>query len=251
MTPTQKSRKIASERFLRVRNAGITFTRQLRHVARQIGMIIEGMAPGGLVEDYPALSAALNRYSQLLGPWAKNISLRMIAEINQRDEKAWITTGREIGRGLKGEIADLRQSGIIQDLAKLQVELITSLPTQASQRVHGLVIEGMSDGTRAADIAKEIRRTGQITESRAMLIARTEVARTASTLTQARAESIGSDSYIWRTSNDSDVRDLHKKLNGKIFRWDDPPINGENDSRGHPGTTFNCRCYAEPIIPDA
>ncbi len=41
---------------------------------------------------------------------------------------------------------------------------------------------------RASEIAKEIMRSGDVAKSRATLIARTEVARTARVLTQARAE---------------------------------------------------------------
>jgi uncharacterized protein with gpF-like domain len=68
-------------------------------------------------------------------------------------------------------------------------------------------------------------------------------------LTQARAEHIGSEGYIWRTSNDSDVRHSHKEMNGRYVRWDTPPRLSDGTVT-HAGQIYNCRCYPEPVIPD-
>jgi SPP1 gp7 family putative phage head morphogenesis protein len=104
-----------------------------------------------------------------------------------------------------------------------------------------------------------------VTRSRAELIARTETGRAASALTQARAEYIGSPGYLWRNANDYKVRPeigikhfaklntlakgSHRKLEGTFHRWDDPPIAGVNGERAHPGSIYNCRCWAEPVLP--
>lgn len=80
------------------------------------------------------------------------------------------------------------------------------------------------------------------------VIARTEVARTSSVLTQARAEHAGSTGYIWRTARDGDVRPSHKAMNGRFVRWGEPPT--LDNLRGHAGCLPNCRCYADPVIPD-
>ena len=38
------------------------------------------------------------------------------------------------------------------------------------------------------------------------------------------------------------------RLNGKKFRWDDPPVvDIRTGERGHPGMDKHCRCYAEPV----
>lgn len=103
---------------------------------------------------------------------------------------------------------------------------------------------------RAEELAKELAATGQVTRSRAALIARTETARASSGLTQARAMHIGADSYIWRTAGDADVRKEHRKHNGKVFKWSDPPIAGTNGMRYHAGAGPNCRCYPEPVVPE-
>ena len=137
---------------------------------------------------------------------------------------------------------------VLQQLLHEQVELITSLPLDAAERVHKMTVEALSNSGRAEEMAKEILRTGEVTKNRATLIARTEVARTASMLTQVRSQHVGSEYAIWRTSRDGNVRESHKKMEGVIFKWDDPPIvDGEPLL---PGRTFNCRCWPEPLFTD-
>lgn len=246
----KRKRLKAKERFKRSRLAEKSFARSLRAVANQVGSIVNGLAPDGNVEDFPQLNRALERYAELLRPWATSVSARMVAEVAQRDEHAWEESAQELGRSLRNEVRRAPTGKVMQQLMSEQVDLIQSLPLEASQRVHKLVIEGLSGGTRAKEIAQEIKRSGKVTASRAMLIARTETSRTATSMTEARATFIGSEGYIWRTAGDADVREIHRKLNGKFFRWDDPPVSGENGERSHPGGIYNCRCYPEPVIPD-
>jgi len=246
----KQQRLKARERFVRARKAEKGFQRQLLQVAKQVGSIVKGFAPEGVVNDLSQLTNALSRYSDLIRPWAKAVSATMTAEVGQRDEQAWTSMGRELGRNLRQEIENAPTGQVMQLLMAEQVDLITSLPTKAAQRVHHLTIEALSDSTRASEIAKEIQRTEQVTASRAKLIARTETSRAVGAMTQSRAEYIGSPGYIWRTAGDSDVREIHKHLEGHIIAWDDPPVAGENGERAHAGMIYNCRCYMEPLVPD-
>ncbi|MDR8377773.1 phage head morphogenesis protein, partial [Acinetobacter baumannii] len=54
--------------------------------------------------------------------------------------------------------------------------------------------------------------------------------------------------YIWRTSEDGDVRPSHKAMNGKFVAWNSPPT--LDNLKGHAGCLPNCRCYTEPVIPN-
>jgi SPP1 gp7 family putative phage head morphogenesis protein len=109
-------------------------------------------------------------------------------------------------------------------------------------------MEAALNGKRASEVAAQIAQTGEDTESRATLIARTEIAKSNANITQARANYVGATHYVWRTAEDSDVRETHAELDGKVFAFSDPPdIPGEGQHG--PGEFPNCRCYAEPIIP--
>lgn len=196
-----------------------------------------------------SLRQALGRYSDLLTPWAAAVSGRVISEIDQQNATAWQRHSRDMGHALRREIANTQTGAAMRQLQAEQVALIKSLPIEAGERVQRLATQGLYTGSRASELAKQIGRTGEVTASRATLIARTETTRASTTLTQVRADAVGATMFIWRTAEDADVRPSHRKLNGRPFRWDDPP---ECDPGQHalPGCIWNCRCYAEPIIPD-
>jgi SPP1 gp7 family putative phage head morphogenesis protein len=249
LTP-RNQRRIDRERFARSHRAEQGYAARLRAVARQVGEIVRGFAPTGTIEDFVRLRDTLYRYAELITPWARAVANTMLVDVARRDESAWREHGDRIGRALAKEIRYAPTGEILRSYLTENVDLITSLPREAAQRVHKLTIQGISGGVRSEQVAEEIMRTGKVTASRANLIARTEVARTASGLTMARAKSVGSEFFIWRTALDGDVRPLHKRLEGKAFRWDDPPVAGENGERAIAGAIYNCRCYPEPVLPD-
>lgn len=246
----KEQRRVAKQRFVQTRRIERDYSRRLRAVARTVGNIVKGMAPGGVPISLPKLTAALNSYADLLQPWASAVAERMIGEVDARNESAWIQAGRDMGREIRRELQSAPTGQTMRQLQAEQVALITSLPREAAERVHELSMQAITEGGRAKELAERIYNTGAVTESRAMTIARTEVARAASNLTEARAKHIGSTQYEWSTSQDLDVRPEHKQLGGKIFSWSDPPVAGSRGERAHPGTIYNCRCVALPIIPD-
>jgi SPP1 gp7 family putative phage head morphogenesis protein len=221
----------------------------LRKIAQHVSDLISAFDPSqpGVTEQ---IEMQLEQYAQLIDPWAKAVSQRMIAEVNSRDRQAWRETGEKIGRNLRREIEDAPVGRVMRELLDEQTSLITSIPRKAAERVRAVTLKGISEGLRPAAYVDDIMRTGHVTKSRATLIARTEVARTASMLTQVRAESVGATHYIWTTAGDSNVRPSHKKLNGKVFAFADPPVCDPPDHRANPGQIWNCRCIARPIIPE-
>jgi SPP1 gp7 family putative phage head morphogenesis protein len=174
----------------------------------------------------------------------------MLADVQRRDYKMWQQHSKDISQSIRSELLNAPTGSAYTGLMEEQVHLITSLPLDAAERIHSLVKENMIAGIRSPDIKREIMRTQQVSESKARLIARTEVARSAATFTQARAEYAGSDGYIWRTSTDSDVRPLHQEMEGKYVAWSDPPKLELSLAPYHAGCGPNCRCFAEPVLPD-
>lgn len=208
------------------------------------------MAPDGVVRNMLDLLATLDGYASILEPWAASVAGAMLADVRRRDERMWRRQGLAIGRALRQEISSTPQGELYRELMEENVDLITSLPRRAGQRVHQLTEQALVSGRRAESISKEILETGKVTRSRARLIARTEVARSAAMLVQARAQRAGSTGYIWRTSRDADVRDTHKAMEGRFVRWDSPPKTDPSLDPYHAGCGPNCRCYAEPVFPE-
>lgn len=244
-TETRKER----ESFQRVRNAERHYAAQLRKVARQVGMLANF---GGGADD-PAtvhrLSDLLKRYSQDIKPWARAAATAMLTDVNRRDERAWMRLSQVMGSELEYEIRNAPTGAKMLELLEEQVDLISSIPLDAAQRVHKMATQNLVSGTRAEQIARAIQSSEHVSRSRANLIARTEVGKVSGALTQARAEFVGSPGYFWRSLGDIDVRREHKKLNGTFHAWDKPPIAQEGGMRYHAGCGPNCRCYSEPVLP--
>lgn len=236
---------------VRVRKLEERYARDLRKVAHQVGIIIRAWAPVDGVFDLsalPGLQATLAKYAEVIRPWAETTAGRMVAEIAIRERRTWAEHARLMSRALRDELENAPTGEALRGFLAEHVRLITSLPTDAGERVHRLTLNGLEDSTRASEIAAEIMRSGEVTRSRATLIARTEVARTASGLTMVRAQHVGSTTYIWRTSRDADVRPSHRRMVGKPVGWDHPPT--LDGMAGHAGMLPNCRCYPEPVLPD-
>ena len=140
----------------------------------------------------------------------------------------------------------LTQSGPILDAlraaTKDNIDLIKSIPEQYFEKLGDAVGKNMERGMRFEDLAKEIERIGDVTESRAKLIARDQTSKMNGAFNEARQTSLGIDKYQWQTSGDERVRHDHAMNDGETFRWDKPP------PTGHPGHEINCRCVAIPVF---
>jgi SPP1 gp7 family putative phage head morphogenesis protein len=226
------------------------YAKHLRQLAGHVGSIVDRYEQG--LESLPGLQRLLQSYAEGLVPWAKRVSLKMIKEVDGRDRAAWASLGFALSAQLHRDLRTAPMQEAFRKLQELQVDLITSIPSKAAQRVAELTVKGLTSGVRAKEVAKAIAETTQITKERATLIARTETSRAASTLLHVRCDSVGATHYVWRTSEDSDVRPGHKAMSGKVYEWANPPAVNEGGRimRHHPGEIWNCRCYAEPIVPD-
>lgn len=227
-----------------------SFNTRLRQVAKQVDAIVRGIAPDGDPDAVHKAVGILEQYATIIEPWATSVARYMIADVSRRNLKAWTEIGKQMSRALRAEIEQAPTGMLYSGLMDSQVRLIKSLPLEAAKRVHDITTGALYSGVRAATLAEQVLLTGKVTASRATLIARTEVARTASNLTQARALFVGSEGYVWRTSKDSDVRPTHQEQEGRYIRWDKPPKTDKNLDPYHAGCGPNCRCYPDPVIPD-
>lgn len=249
-TPTRDKAR-AAPGLIKSRKLEAGYASDLRKIARQVGLIVRGWAPVDEVFDLsqvPGLQRALDRYAEAITPWAKATAGRMINEVAIRERRSWAEHAKAMSRALRQEIVNAPTGAALRALLASEVDAITSLPREAGVRVYDLTLKGLENSTRASEIAADIMRGGDVAAGRANMIARTGVSTTSSSLTQVRAQHVGSEAYAWRTSRDSDVRPSHRAMEGKVIAWDRPPtIDGYT---AHAGRFANCRCYPEPIIPE-
>lgn len=110
------------------------------------------------------------------------------------------------------------------------------------------------EGNRHEAMVKSIQRSYGVTANKAKFLARQETSLLMAKFKETRYASSGINNYKWRCvagSKNHPVRPSHKILDGKIFRWDNPPITTAPDEptrRNNPGQDYNCRCTAVPIV---
>lgn len=127
------------------------------------------------------------------------------------------------------------------------VRLIKSIPEQSLSQVEGVIRRGVAQGLAPKEIQKQIKEQFGVSERRAKVIARDQVAKANAALTEHRQKDLGVESYTWMSSDDARVRPTHKQTDGETYSWSKPPtITGGH----HPGQEIMCRCWARPVFKD-
>lgn len=167
---------------------------------------------------------------------------RRIGEETSSYQKGQLEKQLRAAVGVTVPLRDPRLGPKLEGFTEENVRLISSIPTRYFDEVEKLVLDAVAKGRRWESLAEEIDQRFDVGESRAALIARDQVGKFYGAVAQARQETLGITSYVWRTVRDSRVRDEHREREGEVFEWASPPEDG------HPGEPINCRCYAEPNI---
>lgn len=171
-------------------------------------------------------------------------ALRNLDEVDERLAKAIRTSvGVDVAGVLTkhGKIAEAMRSATQEN-----VDLIVSIPAQYLDKVRAAVQVNYAEGLRWEALVERIQEIGDVTKSRAKLIARDQTAKLNSSFNEARQTGLGITRYRWSGSLDRRERPSHVRMEGKICRWDSPPVvDGEHV---HPGMAIQCRCVATPMV---
>lgn len=89
--------------------------------------------------------------------------------------------------------------------------------------------------------------------NKAYFLARNETRLMMTSYEYERMQNAGSTFFKWQTvvgTPNHPVRPSHKRLDGKVYRWDDPPLDIQVDKKILPGQIYNCRCTAIPLFDE-
>lgn len=96
-------------------------------------------------------------------------------------------------------------------------------------------------GYRAEALEDMIEKQKNVSRNKAKFLARQETKLLVAEYRKNRFKEQGVTRYRWSTILDGRERELHKKLNGRIFSWSEPPIIDDvTGERGNPGEAYNC-----------
>lgn len=114
------------------------------------------------------------------------------------------------------------------------------------------LIDAVGQGENIDDVADRLRSTVRDvfagSEARATTIARTEIGRAMEGARFVQLKQAGVATKVWISSRDTEVRDLHRSIDGEEVPVDQPFSNGlmyPMDPAGSAAQTVNCRCTAE------
>mgnify|MGYP004650250765 CR=1 FL=1 len=137
------------------------------------------------------------------------------------------------------------------DIKNMALNNIQSLRTKMKDLV-------LKDGANNREIAKILMNNYNLTQKRALFIARQESNLLLAEYSKNNYIKTGIRKFEWQTAGDEKVRDYpwnnkngqnHKYLDGQVFKFDDPPvINQITGEKGLPGQAYNCRCVMCPIV---
>lgn len=229
-------------------------------VNEQLLTFLESQQPAyisdGIGDNLSTIFRRLNQQfsgSVILG-FSQATASKIVSEVGKKnkskfDRSVKTATGVNLGSVIAEEGLD--------DFVSLQISknasLIKSLPEQYLSQVETIVNNGVINGTRYKEIAKQITaKTGSANSKllgRIKTIAMNEVQTINAQLTQKRTKALGITRGIFRTSEDERVRPCHDELNGKEFEISKGAWSPSCGRFIIPGVTdINCRCSFSPII---
>jgi SPP1 gp7 family putative phage head morphogenesis protein len=242
-----------------VRRNEMTYTRAIKALMADLIKIVVPLDTTDPLDIIQAIKSYYNGDFFREGAFAA--ASRMITVLAAQNATTWRqattegTRGRMLYESLKEEVGNTSRQSRIVGLIEENAKLISSIPEDLAFEAADLIKEEAYKGRRPKAIASELREQfPDVARSRINLIARTETSKAWTVLTQTRAEALGLNWYIWRTSKDARVRNSHRHMEGVLCNWNDPPSPEELDHQkrtyGHyaPGSIFNCRCIAQPIV---
>lgn len=166
-------------------------------------------------------------------------------EAKRHTETFMATAKRVLGIDLSAVVRQDDLSGYLENAVTRNVGLIKGLAADTAKRIQTAVTTAVINGVPAKDLRKQLSAEFGMSDRRARLIARDQIAKLTSDLNRERHLQAGVTSYTWMTSHDERVRPLHRDLDGEVYEYGKPT--GAEDGLP-PGQPIMCRCVAIGIV---
>jgi SPP1 gp7 family putative phage head morphogenesis protein len=149
--------------------------------------------------------------------------------------------------GISIDLTDAMSENLRREYIENQIRNIKNWHPKQVKRLREMIQRVSLGGYSRQSLQQTIMDEYGVSEGKARFLARQETSLFMSRLRRERYEDAGVRYYRWRSSTDERTRPMHKALNGRIFRFGDPPVTDEYGHRNEPGEDYNCRCLALPL----
>lgn len=144
------------------------------------------------------------------------------------------------------------------DLATLEghvregLDLVKRIQQEQLAGYERWLTEAVREGRRWESVRADLVDRYGIDDRHAEVIARDQIGKLNGSISRETQRAAGVGLYVWRATSDSRTRESHRAVDGLVWSWSSPPPGtGPYGEAAHPGQAIQCRCGAEPVIPDA
>ncbi len=185
--------------------------------------------------------------------YAEAVAMKIVANVFNDAGRSWRQAANQNSKGTllyKAIMQEMQTptGGVFHHLVQQNANYIASVPFAIAEEFTDHIATKAMQGLRSEEIAKDlIALYPHVSDVKARLIARTEVAKAHTAFSQARDASLGVQWYEWNTSEDGRVRRSHQEMDKTLVRWSDPPspealVGEKSVGHYHAGNIYNCRC---------
>ena len=193
------------------------------------------------------LNALLDKWTVRFNDLSKRATKRMMW---RTERNADITLGmslKEISKDLEIDVSkpSSRLKTVIQASTEEAANLIKLIPQKYLADVQGQVMRSITSGNGLQDLVPYLTKQYEGNVNHARLVARDQTRKAYNNIQAAKAQDLGAESFIWVHHASKHPRERHIELDGKEFRFDDPPFIGKMygvDVYGLPSQLPSCRC---------
>lgn len=192
---------------------------------------------------------------------AKLLATRFVTKVHYQNKTQFTRSFQNaFGIDLSSIIEKEALSDTLAVAVQKNVNLITSIKNDFINDIGSNVFTNYKKGFRHSELINEIRARGNVSYSRAKLIARDQTAKINADFEEERNKKLGFDIYRWKGTGDERERDSHVVLNNMLCKYSDSTVYSDDEGKtwkkrktiggyiGKCGEDYQCRCLAIPYI---
>lgn len=146
---------------------------------------------------------------------------------------------------LQGIIATEDLEAYVEAAALRNAGLVTGMTDDLVKRIQTVTTNSLISGETVGSLQKKLKREFELSDARARLIARDQTSKLNADLNRIRQQQAGVNEYDWLTSREERVREDHRRVNGKRYKYGEQT---DVNSGAEPGQDIQCRCIAQAVI---
>lgn len=193
--------------------------------------------------SYDVIRNQLGKLYRSINSWTKSDIIREGNNISRKKKEAIKVTSSDLQNNILMASYNINELNEIKnDFISENIELINNLNNDYKIKLKRIIRESIDNNYDKQTLIDNIKKNLNMNMNRCELIAVDQIGKLHGKLNMYYQTKSNIDKYVWCTMRDNRVRPSHAEREGKVYRWDNPPLGG------HPGYAIRCRCKAKPVF---